>query len=87
MSDLDGGPAFPQGPEWGSSQCVPEGMSLRDYFAGQEMVTYRRSSADGPLARLWDWLWWGRPVTNEEAAAQCYMAADAMLAERDRATP
>jgi hypothetical protein len=31
----DGGPAFPQSEAWGSKYPVPEGMSLRDYFAGR----------------------------------------------------
>ena len=36
----DGGPAFPQGPDWGTQHPVPEGMSLRDYFAAKAMTFF-----------------------------------------------
>lgn len=57
---------------------------LRDWFAGREMTTYRRDYPEGPLGRLWSWLWDGPAVTDEEAARECYEMADAMLRARER---
>lgn len=45
------------------------GMTLQDYFAGQALV----GMLAGGLARS---------LTTENLAAQCYVLADAMLAER-----
>jgi hypothetical protein len=89
----DGGPAFPgavtrsrQGGVDGVVERWEErvpGMTLRDYFAATEQATYRRAAV-GPLGRLWEWLWWGPTVDDEDMARECYEAADAMLAERSR---
>jgi hypothetical protein len=76
----DGGPAFPEkratgmffaGPN-GIPQPVLEtvsGMSLRDWFAGQCLANYIGADREPPL-------------TFGEIAADCYEAADAMLAAR-----
>lgn len=68
MTDTkDGGPAFPHGPY---VQC--DGMSLRDYFAGQALVAltrcYAAGEVDGYLLRM--------------VAADAYTLADAMLEQR-----
>ncbi|AZO29321.1 hypothetical protein [Mesorhizobium sp. M1B.F.Ca.ET.045.04.1.1] len=72
----DGGQAFPRtggevpgpnSPEWVQPQ---EGMSLRDWFAGQALF--------GLLAHGYDLTWSGH-------AERAYIAADAMLAERQKA--
>lgn len=64
MSSNDGGPAFPV--PW---ETANNGMSLRDWFAGQAMAAFirRAVSADD----------WGR------LAPASYEAADAMLAARN----
>ena len=60
----DGGPAYPvPGLEWSADF---NGMSLRDWFAGQFLVTYLTDNVPPP----------------EVIAGQCYAMADAMLAER-----
>ena len=63
MREMDGGPAFP-GPE--SHGDDHEGMSLRDYFAGQfiQGATWRDYASEADLAQ------------------QAYRVADAMIAER-----
>lgn len=71
----DGGPAFPQGHMDGP--CVnPEGMSLRDWFAGQVLAGMAASST-----------WSGNfdcdnPVYLEAVSEVAYTAADAMLKAR-----
>ena len=61
MSQKDGGPAF--------SAPGQRGMSLRDYFAAQFLMTYQaRGGGD----------------SADVVAANCYRVADAMLAERDK---
>lgn len=65
----DGGPAFACAAENGHQA----GMTLRDWFAGQAL--------DGMMAKY---------GTNSEGGAAltaivCYAAADAMLAEREKA--
>lgn len=85
MSAKDGGPAFPV--RWSmqdGDETLLEGMTLRDYFAGQAVLEVDGFAADGPLARLVRWLWFGSPLTDEEIAESAYATADAMLAERDR---
>lgn len=65
----DGGPAFPGGslPE---HPHVPNGMSLRDYFAGQAL------SSVGSF--------WSDEETRAEYAKRSYLMADAMLAARQK---
>ena len=68
----DGGPAFACAAENGHQ----EGMSLRDWFAGQALV--------GDYAHLGSC----RDKSHaEKAAARYYMIADAMLAERAKVRP
>lgn len=67
----DGGPAFPLNSPSGTPEYMParDGMSLRDYFAGQALA--------GLCANTnYDWSW-------EESARQSYRAADAMLKARE----
>lgn len=81
MSINDGGSAFPMasGPEprVNESTHFNEGMSLRDYFAAAAMQGLAGSGLDfGSVQNPCSpWLW---------VAQQCYLAADAMLAERER---
>lgn len=74
----DGGPAFPLhpgiNPDWG--HC--NGMSLRDYFAGQALVsmgTWSPSLPDGSYPN-------GRQEIQVMKARWAYDMADAMLAIR-----
>jgi|WetSurSiteA1Bulk_404760.scaffolds.fasta_scaffold125267_2 hypothetical protein len=78
MSDKDGGAAFPRPignngrPDYMDSEIsyAQAGMSLRDWFAGQAIVSMCRDDAD------WD----------SALVARCaYVLADAMLAERAKA--
>lgn len=71
----DGGQAFP----WGSD--IRGGMTLRDWFAGQELGS-QQSAAEGILGRIWERLWWGPVLSQSEAAIECYELADEMLAAR-----
>lgn len=79
MSELkaNGGPAYPRihGREPSGSQggtmdyCSQEGMTLRDYFAGQA------ASGMGADTDCQSW---------EEVAERAYKIADAMIKERDK---
>ena len=75
MSIKDGGQAFPiAGYEGDSTMSRPvAGMTMRDYFAGQELAKQHGATAetDADFARV---------------AVHCYRMADAMLAARE-ATP
>jgi hypothetical protein len=88
MSKPDGGPAFPRygnDERHGASALCQDGMSLRDYFAGQALV--------GWIAGRW----WDVPDINhsiprehtgyrgamQDLAVACYEQADAMLKERE----
>lgn len=75
----DGGPAFPSEEyEWndGAMQRIehegPRGMSLRDWFAGQELVKVK-------FAAVCD-----KPAAYDTVADHCYRMADAMLRERKK---
>ena len=78
MSGPDGGPAFPTD---GESEIGPhnwhvEGMSLRDYFAGQAlagMLANKRFHIFGND---------GDTLADEQAAQNADAFADAMIAER-----
>lgn len=84
----DGGPAFPKlhamrPPEGnGSAHYYAhysfDGMSLRDWFAGQALASILSSyqSTGVPMPR----------DTTDEIAADSYSIADAMLAERSKPT-
>ena len=76
MSDTTGGPAFPRpvsGPTHEYSESGPqEGMSLRDYFAGQALVGLLACSIPG------------QEHIAANAAREAYVVADAMIAESER---
>ena len=80
MSEMQNPPAFPQ-------QCadaldvgmVHEGMTLRDWFAGQAIGATITAITAGKVP-LQNWI--GTP--SESAAAIAYAMADAMLAARTR---
>lgn len=61
----------PAFPEVCGGSIIP-GMTLRDYFAGQALA--------GMMANAESW-----SVSSEKLAGYAYSAADAMLAERDKA--
>lgn len=70
----DGGPAFPVTAENGLGH-IADGMSLRDWFAGQAMIAALSTAHGSPsLAE-----------TVRACAVASYAAADAMLAERAKA--
>ncbi len=67
----DGGPAFPTKSNPGLyTELNHDGMSLRDWFAGQALVSIVRSK--------------DRPYLESDDAAWSYRVADAMLAQRDK---
>ena len=75
MSEINtGGPAFPTENEGqsGPSTWRYEGMTLRDYFAGQAMEGYNKCIRD---------YGWGEDILLEHAK-QAYAIADAMLKAR-----
>jgi hypothetical protein len=82
MSDRDGGPAFPMAagitelPEGMAFTLQRDGMSLRDYFAGQALA--------GALANERFHLFGsdGDTLESKIAAENAYAFANAMLAER-----
>ena len=83
----DGGPAFPsvlysheRAENWST-----DGMSLRDWFAGQAISICSGNMREYDLAKAFG----GRnAITTEEIIAyQAYALADAMLAERSKAGP
>ncbi len=68
MSDIkDGGPAFPA--HWNGLQPAQQGMTLRDWFAGQALA--------GQLSIPTD-------ATAEDFAKSSYAIADAMLAALEK---
>lgn len=70
----NGGPAFPFGRQVNESRGQPinsyhnDGMTLRDWFAGQALNDTYLADFDGP---------------PESVADHCYAIADAMLARRE----
>lgn len=83
MSERDhGGPAFPipqrDDERWDGGH--PDGMTLRDWFAGQALAG-AVANLDGPRA-ISDAMSGINP--SETLAVGCYAIADAMLAERER---
>lgn len=68
----DGGPAFPFERRGDPDMYWTDGMSLRDYFAGQALVAL----AHKPTYEQW------LPNSSAEQARYCYKIADAMLAAR-----
>lgn len=78
----DGGPAFPLTDDaMREDMTTPyepmRGMSLRDYFAGKALP--------GVIADPWYAEQEDVPFDAASIAADCYMIADAMLAEREKA--
>lgn len=71
MDKKDGGPALPCETYQGTPVPGGDGMSLRDYFAGQALVGIASLSGGG----------FGYP--EDDAARWAYRYADAMLAERE----
>lgn len=74
----DGGPAFPMPPHMGVLGHLisgANGMSLRDWFAGQALSGICTDYQGARNTEEWDFV---------ELARGAYMAADAMLAERKR---
>jgi len=67
-SKNDGGSAFPAEHQEDCNEEYPNGMSLRDYFAGQALAG---CSAD-------------YQTKSEETASWAYILSDAMLKERDK---
>lgn len=69
----DGGPAFARAAARGSCiedyEAGQDGMSLRDYFAGQALAALRTHG-------------WAALAEHGIVAAECYALADAMLAAR-----
>lgn len=80
----DGGPAFPMlwNAAHNSEWQVEDGMSLRDWFAGQALASgaVDGSMSETELARLFPGT---RSVSKQEVmAVRAYLIADAMLAAR-----
>ena len=79
MTDIhDGGPAFPT---VAGQTVYSNGMSLRDWFAGQALA--------GIMGPNYDWFTGGTETGSRahEAAHFAYSLADAMLAARSEAKP
>lgn len=73
MTNPNDAPAFPgfDAPPYGSYR----GMSLRDWFAGQAL--------SGTIAGRSGW---PHDLSDKDSCAEeCYLLADAMLAQRDKA--
>lgn len=74
----DGGPAFPR-PKTPDHNSAQEGMSLRDWFAGQALAGLMASKAVA-LAADSDEI----HAERERKAVSCFLLADALLAERSK---
>jgi len=71
----DGGPAFPCQPldaQGNPCNAAQDGMSLRDWFAGQALQGYLAAFADASISF----------PKETKAASMAYAYADAMLAAR-----
>ena len=77
MDEIKNIPAFPRpfGACLNKFNIAQEGMTLRDYFAGQVLIGELSSQNQN-----WEWL----SNKKEQLANRCYEIADAMLKERDR---
>lgn len=72
-----GGQAFPlsAGNFSGGESWAPEnGMTLRDYFAGQALASFAGNAEAGRMLA----------GNKQRLAENCYVLADAMLAEREK---
>ena len=65
----DGGPAFPNRGDNTPTNPIYDGMSLRDWFAGQALASRGM---------------YGANVREKEVAEECYRIADAMIAELEK---
>lgn len=76
---IGGGPAFPchTNPLPGKLASAPQGMTLRDYFAGQALA--------GELANTYDGIWENSAADSFllDRAKLLYRFADAMLKARE----
>lgn len=84
MSKNDGDPAFPRPATPNTGALAQEGMSLRDYFAGQALVGLIVGIDPSPYVS-------GTRILKDldldsatSAASRAYAYADAMLAEREK---
>jgi hypothetical protein len=68
----DGGPAFPTVARDGNWQPHHDGLSLRDYFAGQALAGFRPNYTTSKVV-----------LTEISVACYAYKFADAMLAARE----
>jgi hypothetical protein len=81
----DGGPAFPRAAHWsdgGSARFdhgAQDGMTLRDWFAGQALAGMLAYSHVNPQRGNYH-----ENCSVEGAAEDAYRYADAMLAEREK---
>ena len=76
----DGGGAFPFSPnDHSTSHMATNGMSLRDWFAGQALPAVLPSVAAARSV--------GLTVSASDIAEQAYELADAMIAQRKEPTP
>lgn len=75
MSKKDGGPAFPEKHyDENGDEYYPDGMTLRDYFAGQATAT----DVDWMICIMAD-----NQLPADRASAR-WAYADLMIAERDK---
>lgn len=89
MTAKDGGPAFPRSafaPEGVRSEdcCITDaqdGMSLRDYFAGQALAGFISGGAIGHITGDLDQ---SNATAEKTIAFSAYRFADAMVAARDK---
>ena len=81
-------PAFPC-QEFNQGYCnsqLYEGMTLRDYFAGQALISYSSKSNRESMKNLAmeKDIPFTADMIDETIAKACYLMADAMLKERDK---
>ncbi len=71
----DGGPAFPRtlAPHENCSAPI-NGMTLRDWFAGQALVSFAQNFPCGGFEY----------IDTDNIARGCYKMADAMIAQREK---
>ena len=89
MSVNDGGPAFPVVASTGDPRdgvYCRDGMSLRDYFAGQAIAGVIRSTVEADSAAVLSESADSSGLAIEQVIARsAYEIADAMLAVREKA--